>query len=209
MPQTSHRVTKDDLAKRTKSRRRSERKPVTRYSTEDELYQMNRTRSDKTKPESRTLTRNDSNLTILLRKTSDQTLKKTPMIVEATEKENKISEEYKGTFKEANKTVEINVNDDIMEIVISTREGEENSSSLQHKATIHEAKEDSSEYEAKENVSENEAEEADETNTETGEDSETKTFDTEYTIETGAETTDAENTAVEEEDKVTEQDITL
>ena len=200
MPQASHRVTKDDLAKRTKSRRRSERKPVTRYSTEDELYHMNRTdKTDKRKPESRTLTRNDSNLTILLRKTSDQTLKKTPMIVEATEKENKISEEYKGTFKEANKTVEINVNDDIMEIVISTREGEENNSSLQHKATIHETKEDGSVNEA----------EADETNTETGEDSETKTFDTEYTVETGAETTDAENTAVEEEEKVTEQEITL
>ena len=161
---------------------------------------MNRTdKTDKRKPESRTLTRNDSNLTILLRKTSDQTLKKTPMIVEATEKENKISEEYKGTFKEANKTVEINVNDDIMEIVISTREGEENNSSLQHKATIHETEEDGSANEA----------EADETNTETGEDSETKTFDTEYTVETGAETTDAENTAVEEEEKVTEQEITL
>ena len=112
---------------------------IPRFTTEEDGFNISRARSDRFKNGGRKM----KNTERFTRKGSEQVIKmnQAPIIVES--KENESGDKYPKfdeKINEGNKTVEINVTDDMMEIVISTQEVDD--TTVKHEVTVHETEED-------------------------------------------------------------------
>ena len=133
LPHSSYAITKEDIGKRRMTHRRSEKQILRRMSNEENIIYMKRGKSDRVK-------RGCNNKRKCKEYRRKESAHKVQTIVEVKETISNDKEPEQTIERDkSNETMEISVEDDVLEIVFSREEvrGEQ----LEHYATVHEAEE--------------------------------------------------------------------